>query len=139
MLVILNRTSVLKKLTVILMFSLTGCFISMNSLAVEFNTHFIDADDRNNVDLSRFEVANYIAPGEYLLDVVLNGRILPDQSLIKYIPTPDNKNSRICLTPTLVDKLDLTDSTRKLLTTMNEESCTSLDTLKEMTVTYDQK
>src|SRR5471032_512243 len=139
MLFTLNKTSVLKKYSVIIICALFGCFISMKTLAVEFNTNFIDAGDRNNIDLSRFEVANYIAPGEYLLDVVLNGRMLPEQSLIKYIPTPDNKNSRICLTPTLVDKLDLTDSTRKLLTTWNDESCTSLDTLKEMTVTYDQK
>jgi len=139
MLFTLNRTSDIKKRAAIIISFLTVCFISMKTLAVEFNTNFIDAGDRNNIDLSRFEVANYIAPGEYLLDVVLNGRTLPEQSLIKYVSTPDNKNSRICLTPELVAKFDLTDSARQSLNTWNDGRCTSLDTLKEVTVRYDQE
>nr|WP_255562182.1 fimbria/pilus outer membrane usher protein [Rahnella sp. PD12R] len=118
---------------------MSGCFISFKSLAVEFNVNFIDSADRNNVDLSRFQVANYIAPGEYLLDVVLNGRTLGDQSLIKYIPTEDNKNSRLCVPPSLVDKFDLTKTAQAQLTLWHHGECTSLYRQKEITARYDQE
>src|SRR5688572_32344882 len=116
----MNRTSAEIKNALWFIFLLSGCFISVRSFAVEFNVNFIDSADRNNVDLSRFQTANYIAPGEYLLDVVLNGRTLGDQSLIKYIPTDDssvnNQNSRLCIPPSLVDKFDLTPAAREKLT-----------------------
>ena len=105
---------------------LSGCCISVRIFAVEFNVNFIDSADRNNVDLSRFQVADYIAPGEYLLDVVLNGRTLGDQSLIKYYASQDNKNSRLCLPPALVDKFDLTKDARQKLTLWHHGECTCL-------------
>ncbi|TBX32320.1 FimD/PapC N-terminal domain-containing protein, partial [Rahnella victoriana] len=118
---------------------ISGCFISDRSLAVEFNVNFIDSADRNNVDLSRFQVAHYIAPGEYLPDVVLNGRTLGDQSLIKYIPAANNPDSRLCLPPALVDKFDLTPVAREKLTLWHQGECTSLDQQKEVTTRYDQE
>jgi len=139
MLFVLGGTSAVKKITTWCIFFFSGCFISVESFAVEFNVNFIDSADRNNVDLSRFQTANYIAPGEYLLDVVLNGRTLGDQSLIKYIPTDDSKNSRLCLPPSLVDKFDLTKEARAKLTLWHQERCTSLDQEKEVTARYDQE
>lgn len=113
MLFAMDGTSTRKGTGFWLIFLLSGCLISIRSLAVEFNVNFIDSADRNNVDLSRFQVANYIAPGEYLLDVMLNGRTFGDQSVIQYIPVDDNKNSRLCLPPSLVDKFDLTKAARE--------------------------
>lgn len=139
MLFAMDRTSTGMRITTGVIIFLSGCFISFKSLAVEFNVNFIDSADRNNVDLSRFQVANYIAPGEYLLDVVLNGRTLGDQSLIKYIPTEDNKNSRLCVPPSLVDKFDLTKAAQEQLTLWHHGECTSLDRQKEITARYDQE
>ncbi|CAI1066629.1 Outer membrane usher protein papC precursor [Serratia plymuthica] len=135
----MDRTSIRMRITIRVIIFLSGCLISFKSLAVEFNVNFIDSADRNNVDLSRFQVANYIAPGEYLLDVVLNGRTLGDQSLIKYIPTEDNKNSRLCVPPSLVDKFDLTKAAQEQLTLWHQGECTSLDRQKEITARYDQE
>ncbi|WP_242675639.1 FimD/PapC N-terminal domain-containing protein, partial [Rahnella victoriana] len=129
----MDRTSADKKITLWFIFLLSGCFISVRSLAVEFNVNFIDSADRNNVDLSRFQVAHYIAPGEYLLDVVLNGRTLGDQSLIKYISAENNPDSRLCLPPALVDKFDLTPAAREKLTLWHQGECTSLDQQTEVT------
>lgn len=139
MLFVLGRASTVKKISTGCIFFVSGCFISVKSLAVEFNVNFIDSADRNNVDLSRFQTANYIAPGEYLLDVVLNGRTLGDQSLIKYVPLDNNKNSRLCIPPSLVDKFDLTKEARAKLTLWHQGHCTSLDQEKEVTARYDQE
>ncbi|PKE29087.1 fimbrial protein [Rahnella sp. AA] len=139
MLFAMDRTSTRIRITTGVIIFLSGCFISFKSLAVEFNVNFIDSADRNNVDLSRFQVANYTAPGEYLLDVVLNGRTLGDQSLIKYLPTEDNKNSRLCVPPSLVNKFDLTQTAQEQLTLWHHGECTSLDRQKEITARYDQE
>ncbi len=44
---------------------------------VEFNTDVLDASDRKNVDLKRFSSDNYVVPGNYLLDIRVNGWIGP--------------------------------------------------------------
>ncbi|CAI1085685.1 Outer membrane usher protein papC precursor [Serratia fonticola] len=127
------------RLTRLVILTLAGIGMSTASQAVEFNTHIIDAKDRENIDLSRFEVANYILPGEYLLDIVINGHLLPEQRLIKYIATESKKNSRVCLTPELVEQFDLTDSFRSSLTTWHGQQCLSLDQDPEVTARYDQE
>ena len=43
------------------------------STDVEFNTDVLDAADRDNIDLTRFATDNYVPPGEYLLDIKING------------------------------------------------------------------
>lgn len=54
--------------------------------AIEFNTDVLDASDRHNVDLQRFSEGNFVAPGEYLLDVRINSqRFLSRQSVISPI------------------------------------------------------
>ncbi|KKW50492.1 hypothetical protein XB02_11745 [Pantoea ananatis] len=37
------------------------------AFSVEFNMDILDAEDRNNIDLSHFSEAGYIMPGKYLL------------------------------------------------------------------------
>jgi outer membrane usher protein FimD/PapC len=41
---------------------------------VEFNTDVLDASDRTRIDLSRFATDNYVTPGDYLLDIRINGQ-----------------------------------------------------------------
>ncbi|EKT60325.1 fimbrial biogenesis outer membrane usher protein [Providencia sneebia DSM 19967] len=43
------------------------------SIAIEFNMNVIDALDRDNIDIRHFSNPNFIFPGEYLVDVTLNG------------------------------------------------------------------
>lgn len=50
--------------------------------AVEFNTDILDAEDRNNIDLSRFARAGYIMPGTYSLTLRLNERNIVEQEVV---------------------------------------------------------
>lgn len=75
--------------------------------AIEFNTDVLDASDRHNVDLQRFSEGNFVTPGEYLLDVRINSREIPQQS-IRYIVDPANPHkSMACLTPQQLELLAL--------------------------------
>lgn len=75
--------------------------------AIEFNTDVTDASDRQNVDLQRFSEGNFVTPGEYLLDVRINGQEIPQQS-IRYITDPDNKHKSLaCLSPLQLELLAL--------------------------------
>lgn len=44
--------------------------------AVDFNTDVLDAEDRQNIDISRFSRAGYIMPGQYQMEIKVN-----DQSI----------------------------------------------------------
>ena len=57
-------------------------FPVVNARSVEFNTHLLDADNKKNVDLSAYSQQGYIAPGEYILDIVLNGRTIKEQQIV---------------------------------------------------------
>lgn len=74
---------------------------------VEFNTDVLDASDRKNVDLKRFSSDNYVVPGNYLLDIRVNGQAVSQQNVI-YRATANNADtSFVCLTPEQVDFLAL--------------------------------
>ncbi len=49
--------------------------------AVEFNTDVLDAADKKNIDFTRFSEAGYVLPGQYLLDVIVNGQSISPASL----------------------------------------------------------
>ncbi|RIB40151.1 hypothetical protein D3C88_20110, partial [Escherichia coli] len=42
--------------------------------ATEFNTDVLDASDRNNIDLTPFSRAGYIMPGQYQMEIRVNGQ-----------------------------------------------------------------
>lgn len=116
-----------------------GLFLPQWAEAVEFNTNIIDAKDRDNIDLSRFEVNDYTPPGNYLLDVFINGRLLPDSDLITYLPVDEGKSSRVCLSPELVDLFGLSPAVRESLTLWHDGKCVALDEKEEITTTYDKE
>lgn len=75
--------------------------------AIQFNTDVLDATDRSNVDLSRFSSSDYVIPGTYLLDIILNKHNLL-QDKITYIAVPGNeKKSTACITPKLLNQFAL--------------------------------
>ncbi|NIF33019.1 fimbria/pilus outer membrane usher protein [Enterobacter sp. Cy-643] len=82
-----------------------------SAIAVEFNTDVLDAEDRNNIDLSRFSQAGYVMPGRYRLELVLNGKKISEQEIIfreksQYSP---NEKPRVetCLTQEQIALLGL--------------------------------
>lgn len=85
--------------------------VPFGSHAVEFNTDILDAEDRNNIDLSRFSSAGYIMPGTYSMGLQLNGQKIAQQDvLFREFPAagPDEKHDvRACLTQEQVAMLGL--------------------------------
>ena len=55
-------------ITYALMLSLAGT----PAYAVDFNTDVLDAEDRQNIDISRFSRADYIMPGQYQMEIKVN-------------------------------------------------------------------
>lgn len=79
-----------------ILFILSG--IPAVSPAVEFNTDALDADDRQNVDLSQFEKKDYISPGRYLVQITLNKNTLPGDWNVEWRATSTENGTQLCLT-----------------------------------------
>ncbi|EPM8769121.1 FimD/PapC N-terminal domain-containing protein, partial [Escherichia coli] len=77
--------------------------------AVEFNTDVLDAADKKNIDFTRFSEAGYVLPGQYLLDVIVNGQSISPASLqISFVEPAlsgdkaEKKLPQACLTSDMV-------------------------------------
>ncbi|EBW5005037.1 fimbrial biogenesis outer membrane usher protein, partial [Salmonella enterica subsp. enterica serovar Java] len=115
-------------------------FISLSSLALsvqatEFSTGFLDGGD--NVDLSAFNNDGYVMPGNYLLDIYLNEKLVRNRFLISALP--DGKSRTVfCITPELVEMLGLKKSALdrlKIIPGADDGHCTDFST-RESTVRY---
>lgn len=106
--------------------------------ATAFNTAFLFTKDTNNIDLSRFNRDGYVAPGNYLLDIYLNQRLIQRQRLVKAVPVIGD-GTVFCVTPEMVDMLSLKDAFRARLARVNAAEggpCVDLDT-PDSQVVYD--
>ena len=73
---------------------------------VEFNTNFLSPQTRAGIDVTRFQKGNPILPGEYRVDLFLNGRALGRTS-ITVKPGQDPDRGRVCMTRALLDQVGL--------------------------------
>ncbi|EAO0164570.1 fimbria/pilus outer membrane usher protein [Salmonella enterica] len=84
--------------------SISLCTFVLSAQATEFSAGFLEGG--GNVDLSAFSNDGYIMPGNYLLDIYLNDRLVRNRYLISALP--DGKSRTVfCITPELVDMLGL--------------------------------
>lgn len=105
--------------------------------AVEFNMDIIDAKDRDNIDLSQFSNPDFIAPGDYLTDITLNGRKLSGQYLIKFIE--ENKGtSSLCITPEMVQLFALKTKIGDELLLNKHQQCIELPESTDMNYRFDK-
>lgn len=104
--------------------------------AVEFNINAIDADVRGNINLAAFAQAGNIAPGDYLLDVTLNGEPLPDRYLLRWRMVPNNPVPQLCVPPSLAGMLGLQPQILHALPL--RDGCVAFDSRPEITFTLDQ-
>ena len=73
---------------------------------VEFNTDFLTPQTRAGLDISRYERGNPVLPGEYRVELYLNGRTLGRTDLtVKPGANPDR--GRVCMTRALLDQVGL--------------------------------
>lgn len=101
-------------------------FPVVHAQSVEFNTHLLETDNRANVDLSAYSREGYVAPGEYLLDVVVNGKEIKEQQLVNFYLNNDKSNSYACLTQPLVDLIALKDDVKNNLSFYPGTQCVHL-------------
>ncbi|TSB25741.1 fimbria/pilus outer membrane usher protein [Serratia marcescens] len=106
--------------------------------AVEFNTDILDANDKKNIDFSRFSREGYILPGNYQMQVKLNGENLGNDIAVPFYVragknTPTGKDGEMpeaCLSPLLLDKLGLTEAALKKVGTWHQGACADFSALK---------
>lgn len=103
--------------------------------SVEFNTHLLDSSDKENIDLSAYSKEGYIAPGEYILDIFLNDRMIKDQQLVTFYLNNDKANSYACLTQPLIDLMALKDEVKDNLPFYEGTQCIHLK-IPESSVVY---
>jgi len=103
-------------------------FSAGKSWGVEFNTHILDAEDRKNVDLSAFSQDGFVAPGDYLLDILLNGRLIKEQQIIHFNPASSGTGSYACLEEPLIVSLALKNDVQEKLIPHSGTTCFNLST-----------
>ena len=70
---------------------------SAGAISADFDAGFLIGDAKK-IDITKFANGNPILPGEYSLDVYVNGNWFGKQRLV-FKPTPDDKSSFTCFTP----------------------------------------
>ncbi|HIE0647016.1 TPA: fimbria/pilus outer membrane usher protein [Serratia marcescens] len=109
------------------------------TLAIEFNLDVLDAEDRSNVDLSRFSHAGYVMPGNYIMAVYLNEQNIADreQTIPFYSDENSTQASKICFPANLVDRLGLTEEALGKIAYWHGGQCADFSALKGMTLKGD--
>lgn len=109
--------------------------IVTKAVAVEFNTDILDAEDKKNIDLSRFSEADYIMPGEYELQLRVNEQSVGQETLIPWYikenTTTEKGNpvSLACIRPELLEKIGLTEKALLQVTFWHNDQCADFSAL----------
>ena len=127
-----NRYFAVNNITVALILSLLG----VQAYSVEFNTDILDASDKQNIDISRFSQAGYIMPGQYQMDVIVNGQgISPSAFQITFLErltggqNEENTLPQACLVPEIIDKMGLTEESKEKITYWDNARCADFSLL----------
>ncbi len=81
-----------------------GC---ASAYAVEFNKDLIEAEDRENVNLSQFETDGQLPVGKYSLSTLINNKRTPIHLDLQWVLI-DNQTA-VCVTPEQLTLLGFTD------------------------------
>ncbi|HEY3591013.1 MAG TPA: fimbria/pilus outer membrane usher protein [Buttiauxella sp.] len=117
-------------------FLVTLSIISSQVNAVEFNVDIMDAADKENIDLSRFSEAGYIPPGNYLLNLRVNGTGIQDAEFPFYtrmMPlSGEDSKPRVdaCIGEALVPLIGLKSEAVKELGRWHDGQCVDFSPLK---------
>ncbi|HBE6106714.1 TPA: fimbria/pilus outer membrane usher protein [Escherichia coli] len=127
-----NTSFVFNRITYALLLSLAGAPV----YAIDFNTDILDAEDRQNIDLSRFSRAGYIMPGQYQMEIMVNDQsISPSAFPVIFLEPPASTSGEEkplpepCLTPEMVGRMGLTVASQEKVTYWNNGQCADLSQL----------
>ncbi|AEN62959.1 fimbrial biogenesis outer membrane usher protein [Enterobacter soli] len=100
--------------------------------AIEFNTDMIDAEDKQNVDLSQFEKKGYIPAGHYLVRVQIDKNTLPQPYNLEWIASDTESGSSLCLTKEHLTSFGFADDFVASLQPLNPQGCLDFSQKKEL-------
>lgn len=108
---------------------------------IEFNTDILDLEDKKHIDFTGFSNPGYILPGEYQLQIKVNGQNIGNGEIpIVFYPELLNEKynkkiaeTRACLPISLGGRLGLTEEAKKNIVLSHSENC--LDFSKSLGVT----
>ncbi|MBW2864045.1 FimD/PapC N-terminal domain-containing protein, partial [Escherichia coli] len=106
--------------------------------AVEFNVDMIDVEDRENIDISRFEKKGYIPPGRYLARVQINKNMLPQALILEWVKADNESGSLLCLTKEDLTSFGLNTEFIESLQTIAGRECLDLSQRQELTTRLDK-
>ncbi|WP_342633104.1 fimbria/pilus outer membrane usher protein [Pseudomonas sp. TTU2014-080ASC] len=119
-----------------------GCFflcvlgLATSSVeALEFNSEFLNIDSDTGVSLEKFARGQYVVPGVYLLDIVVNQRSYGSES-IEFITSGEGVETYPCLRSDLIKKFGLKPSVLQSLPYHAGTECVSLDAIDNSKVNY---
>lgn len=122
---------------------LTLSVVSASACAVEFNTDVLDAADKEHIDFSRFSQSGYIMPGQYQMQVLVNGQnISPSDFSVSFIEpdvTGNNKHPvpQACLSQEIIARMGLTESSLEKVTYWHNMQCADLSHLPGVNIRPD--
>ena len=106
--------------------------------AVEFNVDMIDAEDRENINISRFEKKGYIPPGRYLVRVQINKNMLPQTLILEWVKADNESGSLLCLTKENLTNFGLNTEFIESLQNIAGSECLDLSQRQELTTRLDK-
>ncbi|WP_318652517.1 fimbria/pilus outer membrane usher protein [Pseudomonas sp. PDM19] len=104
---------------------------------MEFNSEFLNIDNNTGISLDKFAQAQYTAPGNYLLDIVVNQRYFGTRS-IEFKSGENAQETYACLPADLVSMLGIKPSLLKGLPRLAGGECIDLGAIDNVTVKYQQ-
>lgn len=109
-------------------------FMSEYVYSVEFNTDILDAEDRKNINLSRFSRMGYVMPGQYQMEIRVNGQNISSSAFqLKFIERSETDKAetlpQACLTPEIVSKIGLTSASLDKVTYWGDGQCADFSQL----------
>lgn len=114
----------INKFTIALL--IASCATSIRSNAIEFNTDILNAEDKDNIDFTRFSKAGYIVPGGYHLALKINSRIVRELDFNFY---ERDSEVEVCLTKEIIPLLGLKPVFLEKISWWHENQCADLSTL----------
>ena len=125
--------SIKEKMTIFMVSML--CFTKV-SYSVEFNTDILDSADKANIDVSRFKNPNFILPGTYFFNIIINSTQLTQSAApIQIIgDSTDSSVSDVCIDKSYINSLGLKEKYINELSYWNNEQCIDFSALKGVSI-----
>lgn len=98
---------------------------SKEVVEAEFDSIFLIGGDANKVDINRFKYGNPVLPGEYNVDVYVNGNWFGKNRMV--FKASDNKNAYTCFKPSQLIEYGVKAEVIKIETELKTNKCDKIE------------